>query len=107
MAHPAPNAAPVADPRKSLTANQLTLLRQLDQFGPASKVRGGWMLAGNFRRASTFEFATVRKLAIETFEHGKHKLRVDFAGRALLDDLAPPTRTDMAPRTPRQWWNEH
>lgn len=79
----------VAAPRKTLTASQFALLKELDRIGPATKARNGWMLGGRFHRLKTFTPLIVQGLAIEDFRYGKHNLRTTYAGRAAV---TPPSR---------------
>jgi len=87
MFSPAQSAV-VADPRKALTPSQIDVLRALDRFGRAFKVRNGWKLGGDFRKATTIAPLTRLGIAREDFKDGKHILVLTYAGRntvALLD----------------------
>lgn len=79
----------VADPRKALTPSQISVLRELDRLGRAYKVRNGWKLGGNFRKATTIAPLTRLDLAREDFKDGKHVLVLTYAGRNAVAMLDP------------------
>lgn len=82
-------ASTVADPRKSLTASQIDVLRQLDRFGRAYKARNGWKLGGDFRKTATTRPLIAQGLAREDFKDGKHVLVLTYAGRTAVAMLTP------------------
>ncbi len=84
----------VAAPRKTLTASQLDVLREIDRLGRAYKARNGWMLGGRFRKAATCAALVRLGLAREEFRNGKHLLVLTYAGRAAVAPAAPPLRDD-------------
>lgn len=77
----------VRSPREHLSSNQIALLRDLVEHGAATKVRGGWMLAGHYRRAATLKPLEAKNLAGQTFRYGKHRLEANHIGRAVINVL--------------------
>lgn len=79
----------VADPRKSLTASQISVLRELDRCGRAFKAPNGWKLGGDFRKAATIRPLVSQGLAREDYRHGKHMLVLTYVGRSAVAMLSP------------------
>lgn len=79
----------VVDPRKSLTASQVSVLRELDRCGRAFKARNGWKLGGMFRKTATIRPLVSNGLAREDFVGGKHALVLTYAGRCAVAMLSP------------------
>lgn len=79
----------VVDPRKSLTASQVSVLRELDRCGRAFKARNGWKLGGMFRRTATIRPLVSQGLAREDFKDAKHVLVLTYAGRCAVAMLSP------------------
>lgn len=78
----------VQSPREYLSSHQIDLVRRLVQFGPAAKVRGGWMLGGNYHRDKTLKPLIALNLAAPAFRYGKHRLEARHTARALVEGLA-------------------
>lgn len=80
----------VLDPRAALTKGQIEMLRRLDIHG-AGKVRGGWKCGGHYHRAATLRPLLALDLLREEFRNGRHRLALTYAGRMVVDRLAPAT----------------
>lgn len=90
----AAQAPVVADLRKSVTPSQLSVLRDLDRLGRAYKVRNGWKLGGDFRKATTIAPLTRLGLTREDFKDGKHVLVLTYVARSALALLSPSPAGD-------------
>jgi hypothetical protein len=85
----AAQTAIVTRPRKAFTPSQISVMRDLDRLGRAYKVRNGWKLGGDFRKASTIAPLVLQGVAQEQFKDGKHVLMLTYAGRTAVAMLSP------------------
>ena len=74
------------DPRGTLSPSQRALLSDVRDVG-GFKVRNGWKVKGQFRKATTMQPLLRLDLVREEFTIGKHRIVATYTGRCVLDVL--------------------